>query len=227
MISIVIPTYNESAIIGSTLAKLNEITTSQDEIIVVDGSSEDKTREIAREFPNVILIISRRGRASQMNAGAKIAKGEYLLFLHADVQIDEICLSMLKNRICGNEIQWGWFALTLDSPRFIYRVIEMGANLRNRFTGIPLGDHGIFVKKDMFDIIGGFPEIPIMEDLEFVKKMNIVTNGIEIKSPVKISVRRFEHSGIIRTLSIMWVLKILYYFGVSPERLAKYYRQIR
>ncbi|MCH8014868.1 MAG: TIGR04283 family arsenosugar biosynthesis glycosyltransferase [Candidatus Dadabacteria bacterium] len=222
-----IPTYNESAIIGSTLTKLNEITTSQDEIIVVDGSSEDNTREIAREFPNVILIISRRGRASQMNAGAKIAKGEYLLFLHADVQIDEICLSMLKNRICGNEIQWGWFALTLDSPRFIYRVIEMGANLRNRFTGIPLGDHGIFVKKDMFDIIGGFPEIPIMEDLEFVKKMNIVTNGIEIKSPVKISVRRFEHSGIIRTLSIMWVLKILYYFGVSPERLAKYYRQIR
>lgn len=227
MISIVIPTYNESAIIGSTLRRLNEIITSQDEIIVVDGSSEDKTREIAREFPNVILIISRRGRAFQMNAGAKIAKGEYLLFLHADVQIDKICLSMLKNRICGNEIQWGWFALTLDSPRFIYRVIEMGANLRNRFTGIPLGDHGIFVKKDMFDIIGGFSEIPIMEDLEFVKKMNIVTNGIEIKSPVKISVRRFEHSGIIRTLSIMWVLKILYYFGVSPERLAKYYRQIR
>ena len=226
MISIVIPTYNESAIIGSTLAKLNEITTSQDEIIVVDGSSEDNTREIAREFPNVILIISRRGRASQMNAGAKIAKGEYLLFLHADVQIDEICLSMLKNRICGNEIQWGWFALTLDSPRFIYRVIEMGANLRNRFTGIPLGDHGIFVKKDMFDIIGGFPEIPIMEDLEFVKKMNIVTNGIEIKSPLKISVRRFEHSGIIRTLSRMWVLRILYYFGVPPERLTKYYRKI-
>lgn len=227
MISIVIPTYNESAIIGSTLRRLNEIITSQDEIIVVDGSSEDKTREIAREFPNVILTTSRRGRASQMNAGAKIAKGEYLLFLHADVLINEKCLSMLKNRICGNEIQWGWFAFTLNSPRFIYRVIEVGANLRNRFTGIPLGDHGIFVKKDMFHIVGGFPEIPIMEDLEFSRKMNIIANGIEISSPLKISVRRFEHSGIIRTLSRMWVLRILYYFGVSPERLTKYYRKIR
>jgi len=227
MISIVIPTYNESAIIGNTLTKLSEITTSQDEIIVVDGSSEDNTREIAREFPNVILIVSQTGRASQMNAGAKIAKGKYLLFLHADVLIDEMCLSMLKNRICGNQIKWGWFAFTLNSPKFIYRLIEMGANLRNRLTGIPLGDHGIFVKRDMFYIIGGFPEIPIMEDLEFVRKMNIVTNGIEIKSPVKISVRRFEHSGIIRTLSIMWVLKILYYFGVPPERLAKYYKKIR
>lgn len=227
MISIIIPTYNESAIIGGTITMLNEITTPEDEIIVVDGSSEDKTREIVREFPNVRLISSPRGRAFQMNAGAQIAKGKCMLFLHADVIIDEICLSMLKNQICGNEVQWGWFAFTLNSPRFIYRVIEKGANLRNRLTGIPLGDHGIFVKRGMFYIIGGFPEIPIMEDLEFVKKMNIVVNGVEIKSPVKISVRRFEHSGIIRTLSIMWILKMLYSVGVSPEKLAKYYRQVR
>lgn len=227
MISIIIPVYNESAILESTLTKLNSIIASQDEIIVVDGGSEDNTGEIARAFPDVKSISSSRGRAAQMNAGAKIASGEYLLFLHADVLIDEDCLRRLTDQIAGGGIQWGWFTISLDSPRFIYRLLETGANLRNRITGIPLGDHGIFIKKDVFFNIGGFSEIPIMEDLELVRRMKAVINGTEIKSPVKTSVRRFERSGIIRTLSKMWILRILYHFGVSPERLTRYYGSVR
>ena len=227
MISIVIPTYNESAIIEGTLNSLNESISSEDEVIVVDGMSEDDTREIVGGFPGVILITSRRGRAVQMNAGAKIAKGEYILFLHADVLINESCISMLKNQTRNNEVKWGWFSIRLDSPRFIFRVLETGANLRNRLTGIPLGDHGIFVKRDVFHGIGGFPEIPIMEDLEFVRKIRIISKGVEVKSPIKTSIRRFENSGIIRTFFKMWILRILYYLGMPPEKLTRYYIHVR
>jgi rSAM/selenodomain-associated transferase 2 len=227
MISVVIPTYNESAIIPKTLSNLSEALSSEDEVIVVDGMSEDDTREIVGRFPGVILITSRRGRAVQMNEGAKIAKGEYILFLHADVFMNRSCISMLKNQTRNNEVKWGWFSIRLDSPRFIFRVLETGANLRNRLTGIPLGDHGIFVKRDLFHDIGGFPEIPIMEDLGFVRRIRIISKGVEIKSPIKTSVRRFEISGIVRTFFRMWILRILYYLGMPPEKLAKYYNDIR
>jgi len=227
MISIVIPTYNESAIIEGMLNSLIQSISSEDEVIVVDGMSEDNTREIVGGFPGVILITSPRGRAVQMNAGAERARGEYILFLHADVLVSENCISMLKNQIMENGIQWGWFSIRLDSPRFIFRVLETGANLRNRLTGIPLGDHGIFVKRDVFHDIGGFPEIPIMEDLEFVRKISIISKGVEVKSPIKTSVRRFENSGIIRTFFRMWILRILYYLGMPPEKLTRYYIHVR
>ena len=227
MISIVIPTYNESAIIRRTLVWLKITISSEDEIIVVDGSSEDNTMEIVKTFPVVKLITTKRGRAVQMNAGAKIANGEYILFLHADVLLNEDCISMLKNQIRENEIQWGWFPIKLDSPRFIFRVLETGANLRNRLTGTPLGDHAIFVKRDMFCKISGFPEIPIMEDLELTRKLNAISKGVEVKSPIKTSVRRFENSGIIRTFFRMWILRILYDLGISPEKIVRYYGHVR
>jgi rSAM/selenodomain-associated transferase 2 len=228
MISIVIPTYNESRDIGTTLTRLHETISPDDEVIVVDGYSEDDTKEIVSSFYRVKLFTSQKGRAIQMNLGAKKARNEYILFLHADTLVDTLCMSKLKNEITSNGVEWGWFSIRLNSPRLIFRIIETGANLRASLTRSPLGDHGIFVRKDIFDRVGGFPEIHLMEDIEFVKKIKLISKkGIKIKAPVYTSVRRFEKSGILKTFFTMWLLRILYYLGVSSEKLTKYYRNVR
>lgn len=227
MISIVIPTYNESATIEATLTTLYELISPEDEVIVVDGSSEDNTREIVSTFPRAKLFTSRRGRAAQMNLGAEKAINEYILFLHADTSLSAECINKLKNEITLNDAKWGWFSIRLNSSKLVFRIIEMGANLRTMITGTPLDDHGIFVRKDIFLRVSGFPEIPLMEDLEFVRRVKFVSKGVEIRSPVQTSVRRFEKSGILKTLITMWVLRILYYLGTSPGTLARYYAHIR
>src|SRR5579884_2302211 len=140
MISIVIPTYNESATIETTLSALYELISPEDEVIVVDGSSEDNTREIVSAFPQTRLFTSRRGRATQMNLGADKAINEYILFLHADTSVSAECINKLKNEITLNGAKWGWFPIRLNSPKLVFRVIEMGANLRTMLTGTPLGD---------------------------------------------------------------------------------------
>ncbi len=228
MISIVIPTYNESREIGTTLTRLYENISPADEVIVVDGFSVDNTKEIVSSFPQVKLLTSQKGRAIQMNLGAKLARNKYILFLHADTVVNEISISKLKNEISSNGAEWGWFSIKLNSPRLIFRFIEAGANLRASLTRTPLGDHGIFVRKDIFDRVGGFPEIQLMEDIEFVKKIKIISKkGIKIKAQVQTSVRRFEKTGVLKTFVMMWILRILYYLGASSEQLAKYYRNIR
>jgi rSAM/selenodomain-associated transferase 2 len=227
MISIVIPTYNESGTIKNTITKLSEIVSADDEVIVVDGLSDDNTREIVSNFPDVKLLTSKRGRSTQMNLGAEMAKNEYILFLHADTLISATGLTLMKSQIISNGIGWGWFPIKLNSPKLIFRVLEIGANTRTRLTGVPLGDHGIFIRKELFNEVGGFPEMPIMEDIEFIRKIKAVSKGVEIKSPVSTSVRRFEKSGIIKTFVTMWVLRILYYLGISPKTLASYYDHVR
>jgi rSAM/selenodomain-associated transferase 2 len=227
MVSVVIPTYNESRKIETALTNLYKIISPDDEVIVVDGFSEDNTREIVSNFPDAKLLTSKKGRAKQMNLGAAEAKSQYVLFLHADTLISAECMTIMKNEISSNGIGWGWFLIKLDSSRFIFRVLEIGANMRTRFTGTPLGDHGIFIRKDLFGEVGGFPEIPIMEDIELVRKIKSISKGVEIKSPVTTSVRRFEKSGVIKTFLTMWILRILYYLGTPPETLARYYDNIR
>jgi len=227
MISIVIPTYNESSTIEGTLINLFEIISTGDEVIVVDGFSEDDTKEIAGKFTKVKLFNSKRGRATQMNSGAEKTNNEYILFLHADTTISATCLTMLKNEIISNRIGWGWFPIKLNSPKFIFRVLELGANMRTSFTGTPLGDHGIFVKKDLFFEVGGFPDMPIMEEIEFVRKLKKISKGVEIQSSVRTSVRRFERSGVLKTFVTMWILRILYYLGIPTKTLLRYYSHIR
>jgi Glycosyltransferases involved in cell wall biogenesis len=223
----VIPTYNESATIETTLRRLQGALLPEDEVIVVDGLSEDDTKEIVQTFPRVKLFTSNRGRAIQMNLGAQKARNEYILFLHADNLINADCIKTLKDEIRSNRVQWGWFPIKLSSSRLAFRILEAGANLRLKLTETPLGDHGIFVRKEVFNKAGGFPEIPLMEDLEFVKKAKSIAEGVQIKCPIETSVRRFEKSGILRTFIRMWILRILYYSGMSSERLARYYNHVR
>lgn len=223
MLSIIIPTYNESETIGNTLCNLIKIISPDDEIIVVDGSSTDDTAGDVEQFPEVRLIECQRGRARQMNAGAAAAKGRFLLFLHADVMTDSRCLDELNSKMSDQSVLWGWFTFRLNSPRFVYRIIEAVSNCGNRATGIALGDHGIFVRRELFRKIGGFSDISLMEDIELSARLKSLSSGVEIKSPIKISVRRFENEGIFYTLIKMCVLRILYYLGVNPDTLSKFY----
>lgn len=224
MISFVIPTLNETTTIENTLEKLLSVISPDDEVIVVDGRSEDDTVQRTRNFKDARLVEGcARGRALQMNAGAEIAGKEYILFLHADTTIDSPGIKKLKKEIGENKTNWGWFTLKLDSPRLIYRVFERLASYRTMLAHEPLGDHGIFVRTDLFKRIGGYPEIPIMEDIELVKKLRKISPGKRIDHHVLTSVRRFERGGILKTAYNICMIRVAYFFGMSPQSLSRRY----
>jgi rSAM/selenodomain-associated transferase 2 len=224
MFSFVIPTYNESSTIENTLNKLLAVISGDDEIIVVDGCSEDGTAGKVKGLANVKLVENcQRGRARQMNTGAEHATREYIFFLHADTTIDLIGIEKLKNEVKNNSLNWGWFYLKLNSTKYIYRILEILASYRTKIANEPLGDHGIFVKRELFNRIGGYPEIPIMEDVELVKKLKKVSHGKRINHHVLTSVRRFERCGILKTTFNISMMRVAYFLGKSPETLSKWY----
>lgn len=224
MISIVIPTYNESSTIEENLTKLLSIISPDDEVIVVDGRSEDGTADKVKKYNKLKFIQhEERGRAVQMNRGVGETTKDYVLFLHADTTIDEAGLEKLKYEINNNRVAWGWFSIRLNSPKYIYRILETLASCRTILAHDPLGDHGIFVRKELFKTIGGYPEIPIMEDIELVKKLKKISEGKRINHYVLTSVRRFERAGIFRTVLNISMMRIAYYFGKSPDALSRWY----
>ncbi|HEX9667010.1 MAG TPA: TIGR04283 family arsenosugar biosynthesis glycosyltransferase [Thermodesulfobacteriota bacterium] len=227
MISIIIPTYNESKTIDLTLSKLSKVIPQDCEVIVIDGFSNDNTQEIVKNFNHVKLFNCKKGRSVQMNFGAQKASKDFLLFLHADTILNSNCIEYLTKELKSNTIVWGWFSIKLNNNRVIYRFIEIFANLRARLTGTPLGDHAIFVKKGIFDKIGGFPDIPLLEDLEFVRKLKCISRGKRINTSVITSVRRFENSGILKTCIKMWMIRLLYYLGFSTQILVRFYDDSR
>lgn len=228
MISIVIPTYNESSTIETLLYNLFKVISNEDEVIVVDGDSEDDTVEKVKTIPEVKIIKSlERGRAVQMNRGAEESEKEYIFFLHADTLIDQEGIEKLKNEITTNKPNWGWFTLKLNSPKFIYRIIEIIARYRTRIAHEPLGDHGIFVRREIFEKIGGYPAIPLMEEVELVKKLKKISKGKRINHHVLSSVRRFEKGGIIKTTVNICLTRILYFLGTSSTKLNRNYTNIR
>ena len=224
--SIVIPVLHERDQINSVVEHLR----SQDfegvwEIIAVDGDPQGSTIK-AIEDKDVISLTSAQGRASQMNTGAAIAQGEILIFLHADTKLPPSALKKVSEVLENEKYVGGAFDLRIDSDRLFLKYIAARASLRSRLNRIPYGDQAIFIRRGYFDKIGRFKEIPLMEDVELMRRIKRRGDKIFIlRDRVKTSARRWEKEGIFYTTLKNQMLVSLYHLGVSPHKLAKYYRR--
>ena len=220
-LSIIIPTLNEAKCIEETLGVLQPYRSENLEIIVVDGGSQDNTLALANSLADLSLK-SIRGRANQMNFGASKADGEYLMFLHADTRVPKNAFESLRNTLSYGAT-WGRFDVALSGNQHPLRMVELLINWRSRWSGIATGDQAIFVKSDVFKHVGGFLEIPIMEDIALSKKLKKIANPNCINEKVISSSRRWETHGILRTITLMWLLRLKYFLGVDPAQLAEKY----
>lgn len=218
LLSIIVPVLNEAPNLRWTLPDLPQKCPGA-EIIVVDGGSTDGTIEVLQQFPFARLIVSPRGRARQMNAGAREARGEILLFLHADAFLPDGASEAIRSALTDPRIVGGRFDVRLGNPRVIFQIIAFSINLRSRLTRIATGDQAIFVKQTPFAEMGGYPEIPLMEDVEFSRRLKRRGGIVCLHPRVTASARKWEREGILRTVFLMWTLRLLYFFGVSPARL--------
>jgi rSAM/selenodomain-associated transferase 2 len=218
-LSVIVPALNEAQGIGAALRGLAPLRARGHEVLVVDGGSDDATREIAAPLCDRVLVAP-RGRALQMNAGARTAQGDALVFLHADTRLpplaDEIIFESLRTH------RWGRFDVVIEGRHRLLPVIARAMNLRSRLTGIATGDQAIFVQSEAFT---GFPDIALMEDVAFSKAMKRRGPPACVRSRVLTSGRRWESRGVLRTVALMWRLRLLYCLGARPEALARRYER--
>lgn len=219
-ISIIVPCLNESETLKPALIHLLSTIKgpSQVEIILSDGGSDDDTLNQARQLP-VTILNSTRGRAVQMNNGAAKASGEWLVFLHADTRLPDDWVSIIS----ACRASWGRFDVRLSGQHRLFRVIESSINLRSRLTSVATGDQVLFFRRNFFEAIQGFPEIPLMEDIAISKKARKLEPPACIRRTVITSSRRWEKNGIVSTILLMWVMRFAYWIGIKPERLHRYY----
>ena len=231
-ISIVIPVFNEAAALPGTLGALSAIAHGLDlggdyELIVVDGQSTDGTVEAAQRFTDRV-ILARKGRGAQLKAGAEAASGGILFFMHADCVPPSGFPDAIRRTLSQTGVCAGAFDIRIDSPKRRYRVIERAANLRSRLTRAPYGDQGLFMTRETYEGIGGYAEIPLMEDIEIAGRLIKIGRIAILRTPMLVSPRRWEREGIIYTTLRDWSLAALYsVLGVPPERLAGRYRDVR
>lgn len=193
------------------------------EVVVVDGGSRDATVEVLRRHAGVQCLASAPGRARQMNAGARATAGELLVFLHADTGLPEGALEAVQAAMQDPRVVGGRFDVAFDSPRAIMRVTAALMNVRSRLSGIATGDQTIFVRRSVFEALGGFPEIPLMEDVEFSRRLKRQGRLACLRLRVTTSARKWEREGPLRTVLLMWTLRLLYVLGASPRRLHRWY----
>ena len=220
-ISIIIPTLNESKNIKATLASTK--VSKNVEVIVVDGGSQDNTVDIAESL-GVKVITGYQNRARQMNAGAMNATGDILLFLHADTLLPANFDAMIRTALQQPLTVAGAFALRINAPQANLRLVEWGVKYRSKWLQMPYGDQAIFVTKEVFNSIGGFPELPIMEDFELIRYLKRLGKITFIPVPVITSPRRWLKKGILQTTLINQIVIIAYFIGVSPKKIRSWYR---
>lgn len=220
-ISIIIPALNEAPTIAPVISTARNA--KNVEIIVADGGSSDGTADLAQSL-GVRVISTAPGRATQMNAGAASATGDILLFLHADTLLPTGYDSDARTALAKPSTVGGAFPLKIDARRLCLRLVETGVNWRSNFLQMPYGDQAIFLYSATFDKIGGFSDLPLMEDFEFVRRLKKQGRIAILPQPVLTSDRRWQQLGVLKTTAINQIVIIAYFLGVSPDRLAFWYR---
>ena len=223
-ISIVIPTLDEATSLAQTLIAARE--RGAGELIVADGESRDATRDVAARLADAV-VRAPRGRAAQMNAGAAAARGDILLFLHADTQLPDGFADAVARALADPHVVGGHFAVALDAPGWRYRLTERLISGRSRLTGVATGDQAIFVRRSVFEALGGFAPLPLMEDIDLMRRLKRSGRVAALDERVVTSARRWERDGFWRTVLLMWSLRLAYYAGISPTALARFYRDSR
>ncbi|MDI1293913.1 MAG: TIGR04283 family arsenosugar biosynthesis glycosyltransferase [Methylobacter sp.] len=221
-LSIIIPVVNEAGQIALKLHALQALR-NRCQLLLVDGGSNDRSAEIAKPLVDQVLH-SPRGRARQMNCGAARAQADVLLFLHADTRLPDNAVNLIMQAV-GDGYHWGRFDISFDNPQPIFRLIAFMMNRRSRLTGIATGDQALFITRQAFQAVAGFPDIALMEDIAISTRLKKLGRPCCIDAKVVTSARRWQQQGIFTTILLMWRLRLRYFFGADPDNLAaRYYR---